>query len=101
MKLIDYMRSENLDDAAMAARAGGITGHGIRKLKYGERGPSIEVAIRIGEVTAGLVGLNDWSKEAGSPHRPLAADDEARARAKPLRCFSPHDVDLSIEGQSR
>lgn len=56
------MRSENLDDAAMAALVGGITEHGIRKLKYGERGPSIEVAIRIGEVTTGQVGLNDWSR---------------------------------------
>ncbi|WP_264045588.1 hypothetical protein [Methylobacterium flocculans] len=66
MRLIDYMRSENLDDAAMAARVGGITEHGIRKLKYGERGPSIEVAIRIGEATAGQVGLNDWSRAAGA-----------------------------------
>lgn len=60
------MRSENLDDAAMAARVGGITEHGIRKLKYGERGPSIEVAIRIGEATAGQVGLNDWSRSSSS-----------------------------------
>ncbi|MCJ2009777.1 hypothetical protein [Methylobacterium sp. J-092] len=62
MRLIDYMRSENLDDAAMADRVGGITEHGIRKLKYGERGPSIEVAIRIDSVSGGKVGLHDWSK---------------------------------------
>jgi hypothetical protein len=60
MRLIDYMRSKNLDDSAMAERVGGISAHGIRKLKYGERGPSIEVAIRIDEVTAGTVGLRDW-----------------------------------------
>ncbi|QDI81667.1 hypothetical protein E8E01_15045 [Methylorubrum populi] len=60
MRLIDYMRSENLDDAAMAQRVGGITAHGIRKLKYGERGPSIDTAIRINEATAGSVGLSDW-----------------------------------------
>lgn len=64
MRLIDYMRSENLDDAAMAERVGGITAHGIRKLKYGERGPSIETAIRINEATAGSVGLNDWARDA-------------------------------------
>lgn len=58
------MRSQNLDDAAMAERVGGITGHGIRKLKYGERGPSIETAIRIEAVTDGQVGLRDWSKGA-------------------------------------
>lgn len=78
MKLIDYMRSENLDDAAMAARVGGITEHGIRKLKYGERGPSIEVAIRIGDVTGGVVGLSDWSRPQAAP--PVATTaGEARA----------------------
>ncbi|MCJ2051693.1 hypothetical protein [Methylobacterium sp. J-070] len=64
MRLIDYMRSENLDDIAMAKRVGRITAHGIRKLKYGERGPSIEVAIRIEEVTQGSVGLRDWVRDA-------------------------------------
>jgi hypothetical protein len=78
MRLIDYMRSENLDDAAMAALVGGITEHGIRKLKYGERGPSIEVAIRIGEVTAGQVGLNDWSR-ASTPVSTKSAPAEASA----------------------
>ena len=66
MRLIDYMRSENLDDAAMAALVGGITEHGIRKLKYGERGPSIEVAIRIGAATAGQVGLADWARASAA-----------------------------------
>lgn len=78
MRLIDYMRSENLDDAAMAALVGGITEHGIRKLKYGERGPSIEVAIRIGEVTAGQVGLNDWSRSS-TPVSAKAVPAEASA----------------------
>ena len=57
------MRSANLDDAAMAESVGGITAHGIRKLKYGERGPSIETAIRIDEVTDGKVSLRDWVRE--------------------------------------
>lgn len=78
MKLIDFMRSENLDDAAMAVRVGGITEHGIRKLKYGERGPSIEVAIRIGNATDGKVGLSDWSKDR-MPARPAAENEGARA----------------------
>lgn len=78
MRLIDYMRSENLDDAAMAALVGGITEHGIRKLKYGERGPSIEVAIRIGEATAGQVGLNDWSRSpTPASSKPASAEVSA------------------------
>ena len=80
MRLIDYMRSENLDDAAMAALVGGITEHGIRKLKYGERGPSIEVAIRIGEVTVGQVGLNDWSR---SPSASASKSGTAAVSAHP------------------
>lgn len=78
MRLIDYMRSQNLGDAAMAKRVGGITGHGIRKLKYGERGPSIETAIRIEAVTDGQVGLRDWSKE-GSDLTPAPAEPAGAA----------------------
>lgn len=70
MRLIDYMRAEKLSDSAMAQRVGGISEHGIRKLKYGERGPSIEVAIRINEVTAEKVGLRDWSRQASPAPAP-------------------------------
>ena len=73
------MRSQNLDDAAMAERVGGITGHGIRKLKYGERGPSIETAIRIEAVTDGQVGLRDWSKDGSES--PVASDVAVGAAA--------------------
>jgi hypothetical protein len=62
MKLIDYMRAERLDDVTMALRVGGITQHCIRKLKYGERGPSLHTAIRIHEVTSGTVGLTEWPR---------------------------------------
>ncbi|GAA0278552.1 hypothetical protein LNAOJCKE_4579 [Methylorubrum aminovorans] len=62
MRLIDYMRAERLDDVTMALRVGGITQHCIRKLKYGERGPSLQTAIRIHEVTSGTVGLTEWPK---------------------------------------
>ncbi|HJE24948.1 MAG TPA: hypothetical protein K8W01_14930 [Methylorubrum populi] len=63
MKLIDYMRAEKLDDVTMARRVGGITQHCIRKLKYGERGPSLQTAIRIHEVTSGIVGLTEWPRK--------------------------------------
>lgn len=67
MRLIDYMRAEGIDDDAMAERVGDITAHGIRKLKYGERGPSIETAIRINAATDDRVGLRDWAREPTAP----------------------------------
>lgn len=76
MKLIDYMRAKNLSDSAMAQRVGGISEHGIRKLKYGERDPSIATAIRINEATGGLVGLSDWAK---LPSDKIALDREGAA----------------------
>lgn len=63
MKLIDYMKTHNLDDRAMADRLGGLIGkNGIRKLKYGERNPSLLVATRIEEVTGGKVRAMDLVK---------------------------------------
>lgn len=95
MKLIDYMRSENIDDAAMAQRVGDITAFGIRKLKYGERGPSIEVAIRINKVTNGKVGLEDWDR-SGSNN---ALEKELES---PISCLSQRGLrDLSSEGPHR
>ena len=74
------MREQGLDDAAMASRVGDITEHGIRKLKYGERGPSIETAIRINEVTDGEVGLLDWARGERSvpPSEATPADQPPR-----------------------
>jgi hypothetical protein len=56
------MRANDLDDETMADRVGSITSHGIRKLKYGERKPSLAVAIRIEEVTGGAVTASEWIK---------------------------------------
>ncbi|MFG1260067.1 hypothetical protein V5F79_22325 [Xanthobacter flavus] len=66
MKLLDYMRAHGLDDDAMANKIGGITSHGIRKIKYGERNPSAGVAARIQVVTAGKVTLTDLVKASSS-----------------------------------
>jgi hypothetical protein len=60
MKLIEYMRANALDDETMADRVGSITSHGIRKLKYGERKPSLAIAVRIEEVTGGAVTASEW-----------------------------------------
>lgn len=72
MKLIDYMRTHSLDDEAMAALVGGITSHGIRKLKYHERNPSLEVAIRIEAVTNGQVRALDLMKPDEQSSRPAS-----------------------------
>ncbi|MEP9376173.1 hypothetical protein ABLE91_05625 [Aquabacter sp. CN5-332] len=72
MKLLDYMRDQKLDDEAMASLVGGITSHGIRKLKYGERNASLEVAMRIEGATGGLVRPSDLVKpsRASASHHP-------------------------------
>jgi hypothetical protein len=72
MKLIDYMRSNDLDDEAMAGRVGIVTAHAIRKLKYGERKPSLAVAVKIEEVTAGAVPAAHWVRET-APSQQVAA----------------------------
>jgi DNA-binding XRE family transcriptional regulator len=59
MKLIQYMRAKNLDDAAMAALVGDISEHGIKKIKYGERNPSLSLAVRIEAATKGEVRTSD------------------------------------------
>lgn len=57
MTLYDYMRKHDLSDDEMADRVGRnlIGPFGIKKLKYAERGASLEVALRIEKVTAGDV----------------------------------------------
>ncbi len=67
MKLINYMRTKKLTDAAMAALVGGIGEHGIKKLKYGERGASLPVAMRIEEVTEGAVTPRDLVADFSAP----------------------------------
>lgn len=66
MKLIDYMRQHKLDDAAMAERVGDVTTHAIRKLKYGERTPSLRLAARIEDVTNGHVRAVEWMRDASA-----------------------------------
>lgn len=63
MKLIDYMREQKLTDAAMAALVGSVSAHGIRKVKYGERSPSLSLALRIEAATGGAVTPADLLPE--------------------------------------
>lgn len=76
MRLIDFMRSKQIDDAEMARRVDDISESQIRKLKYGERKPSIETAIRISNATDGQVGLLDWDDPAAN-EPPASPEPEA------------------------
>lgn len=67
MKLITYMQQRSIDDDEMARRVGGITAHGIKKLKYGERNPSGPVAARIEAVTGGEVRIGDMLRTKAAP----------------------------------
>jgi DNA-binding transcriptional regulator YdaS (Cro superfamily) len=62
MKLLDYMRQEGVDDAAMAAAIGDCSDHAVRKWKYGERRPDADRMLRIQEITSGKVTLRDWAR---------------------------------------
>lgn len=71
MQLLDYMRRENLDDAAMAARINeGVqaerhcTPSAVKKWKYRERSPDADRIIDIQRATNDEVGLQDWASEA-------------------------------------
>lgn len=77
MKLIDYMREHKLGDAAMADRVGDVTSHAIRKLKYGERTPSLRLAARIEEATDGHVRAVDWVRDDPAPPSGSDSPDDA------------------------
>lgn len=72
MRLLAYMKSKNLDDAAMAERiGGGVTPRQVRKWKYGESLPRLPELVRITRATNGEVTAEDFLNE---PARPEAAE---------------------------
>lgn len=73
MKLRQYMTDRGVSDADMAQLVG-LSAFGIRKLKYGERNPSIDVALRIQDVTGGLVTIADLQKDAPRPSETSLAE---------------------------
>ena len=90
MKLLDYMKANSLDDAALAARVGpGVTARAVRKWKYGETAPRIPELVRLEEITGGIVTAVDFlpesppspSKDAGAaaPETPTSATAGAAA----------------------
>lgn len=64
MKLIEYMRTNHIDDAEMADAVGQCSPSAVRKWKYGERTPSLDAINRIRAVTNGRVSFEDFISEA-------------------------------------
>lgn len=60
MKLATYMGRNGLDDDAMATLIGGVTAHGVKKWRYGERMPRPAALKRIALVTGGKVRPIDF-----------------------------------------
>lgn len=64
MHLRDYMKERKLTPAAMAAQIGRVSEGHVKKLMYGERQPSLPVALRIEEITEGEVKAEEMLKPA-------------------------------------
>jgi hypothetical protein len=63
MKLLDWMKAENLTDEALAARLGqGVTWRAVKKWKYRETTPRVPELVRIEEITNGKVTARDFAK---------------------------------------
>jgi transcriptional regulator with XRE-family HTH domain len=80
MNFAHYMISKGISDEEMAARIGdGASKSFVRKLRLGDRRPSLARAIAIARATRGKVGLMDWDterergKRQGGPDERLAA----------------------------
>lgn len=70
MRLIDYMRAEQLDDVQFAklfndglAKDRRVTESAVKKWKYGERMPGALTIIHIEAITNGKVKLRDWASD--------------------------------------
>jgi hypothetical protein len=70
MRLIDYMRAEQLDDVQFAElyndglpKHRRCTEYAVKKWKYGERTPGADTIIRIETITHSNVRLRDWASD--------------------------------------
>lgn len=59
MRLAEYLRTNNLDDAAFGAVVGSSEG-AVKKWRYGERIPRPDQMARIREATGGAVTADDF-----------------------------------------
>lgn len=59
MKLINYLSEQKMSDGDFASLVG-VSSHGVRKWKYGERIPRADQMRKIAEATGGKVQPNDF-----------------------------------------
>jgi hypothetical protein len=64
MKLDDFMKWRNLDDAAMAQLIGDCTEHAVKKWRYRERIPRSAQMLRIAAATENQVTASDFYSDA-------------------------------------
>lgn len=62
MKLLDYLKSQDITDEKFA-RLCGISVGAVRKWKYGERVPRLPELVRIEELTDGTVTARDFLQQ--------------------------------------
>lgn len=60
MKLRDWLTEHEVSDEAFADMVGGVSPHGVKKWRYGERTPRPAEQRRIAEVTNKAVTPNDF-----------------------------------------
>ena len=71
MKLLDYMKANNISDEEFAVRMGGsLSPSAIRKWKYDERMPRLPEVVRIEELTDGAVTARDFLPDQQAPSPP-------------------------------
>ncbi|WP_285020266.1 helix-turn-helix transcriptional regulator [Novosphingobium sp. fls2-241-R2A-195] len=64
MKLLDYLKAEKVAVSEFAARVGEAE-NTIRKIVYGQRQPSLPLAIKISQATGGKTAPSDLLVEQG------------------------------------
>lgn len=63
MRLIDYLKTRNITVAEFAATIGEAE-NTVRKIVYGQRQPSLPLAVKISEATGGETPPSDLIKDA-------------------------------------
>ena len=85
MKLIDYLRRQNLTDEQFAALVG-RSRWAVRKWMYGQRTPRLSEMQAIARVTDGAVSANDFMGE--SENSTARTECPKASRQSALRAFS-------------
>ena len=80
MKLLDYLKDRNETVSDFASRLGEAE-NTVRKIVYGQRQPSLPLAVKISEITGGEVSPGDLIKAAPEHRADEAAADGASQEA--------------------